>query len=715
VSFAGLHKLVAYLSAGLGLVALSLGPELELPSQVIIGVAYVASFFAEGPRIGSPRWARGWTAAMVVLLGLQVVRGFLGASILPLALEMTAGLQVSRLMNRRTAREHQHIGALALLQLVAATVLSTEIEYGFVFLGFVIVLPWMLAISHLRAEIEGQLSGRPEGERAGVLERALASRRIVGPPFLAAMTGLALPLFAMTVLLFLLFPRVGLGLLSFDRDAGQRVSGFGANVELGDFGVIRTDATVVLRVIPPELPSPPPSEVSLRMRGTSFDRYDGRRWLRSRDLPSLGVGHVSGRYAVPQRIPMTRRDRPWRVVLDSLDEPVIFLPPQTVGLEIPERVTGGMEVGRQLEFTPGVDIRYTDGDGLGLRYTAWTSDDPSDRRAEVLGPDELRRYLQMPARHERVAALARDWTRDASSDLERVRALTARLRDSGEYTYSLEMPAVGERVPLEVFLLEAKRGHCEYFATALAIQLRALGIPARNVTGFLGGTYNPYGGFYALSQGDAHSWVEAWLPERGWVVVDPTPSSREAIGPDAGLLQGLREMMDALRTRWSEDVVGYDLRRQVQVFASIRSWLREVGGGEPTPEQVRREQRAGRSRVPGWVWGLLAGLLLAGGGALVLWRRRRGRARDEEPLHAREAVRLYRALDQALGRLGHARPPERTPLEHVAHLEEADFGGVAVVREVTQRYLDARYGSVPIDPGELERLRRAIVELGPDA
>lgn len=709
MSFAGLHKLVAYLAAGLGLVALSLGSELSVGARAAIALGFVSSLFAEGPRIHAPGWARGWNVAMLALLGVQIVRGALGEPILPLALETTAGLQISRLMSRRTAREHQQIGALALLHLVAATVLSTEIEYGLVFLGFVVVLPWMLAVSHLRAEIEGQLGGRPEPERADRLAHLLASKRIVGPSFLAAMTGLAVPLFAMTAALFLLFPRVGLGILSFGRDSGQRVSGFGSNVELGDFGVIRTDPTVVLRVIPPELPPQPPLFASLRMRGTSFDEYDGRRWLRARDLPSVPVGHVSGRYAIPERLPSPSRDRPWQVVLDALEEPVVFLPPDTVGLEVPMRVSSGIEVGRPLTYTPGVDVRYADADGLGLRYTAWTRGEEPEPPVAPLTDEERRRYLQLPARHERVAALARTWAEGARDDAERLERLLSRLRDSGEYAYSLEMPEVGDRVPLDVFLLEARRGHCEYFATALAIQLRALGVPARNVTGFLGGRLNAYGGYYALTQGDAHSWVEAWLPERGWVSVDPTPTSRDALGPEEGLFHALGELLDALRTRWTEDVVGYDLRRQVSLFQSAGRWL--AGDREPEGPTARRGSSSA-PRVPRWAWALAA-LALVLGAALALGSRWRRRARVDEPPHVREAVRLYRALDARLARLGRARPPERTPLEHLEALQQSGFAGVSVVRAVTRRYLDARYGGAGLDPEEARRLREAIASLPP--
>ncbi len=700
MSFGRLHKLVAYLISALGLLALSLGSELAWPVEAVIALAYAASFFAEGRLIRDPRWARAWNVGLLALIAVEVLRGVSGAPVLPLVLEVTAALQISRLMNRRGAREHQQIAALALLHLIAATVLSTELSYGLAFLGFVIVAPWMLALSHLRAEIEGQL----HADRERSVERVLASKRVVGPGFLAGTAALALPLFAMTGVVFVAFPRVGLGFLTFGQSPGQRVSGFGANVELGDFGVIRTDPTVVLRVTPPDLPDPPPDRLPIRMRGTSFDHYDGRRWTRGDDRHSHGVGRLDDDYAVPHRLPDRARDRGWQVVLDGLDEPVVFTPPGTVGLEIPPRVTGGVEVGREIVYTPGVDIRYGDADGLGLRYTAWTSNDPRDRVRTPPDPEELRRYLEVPPRHARIARLARRWTRGAHDDETRVRMLLARLRDSGEYAYSLEMPEVGDRVPLEVFLLRAKRGHCEYFSTALAIMARTLGIPSRNVTGFLGGQLNPYGGYYSLSQGDAHSWVEVWLPDDGWVAVDPTPPARDEIVPDEGWIRRMREMVDAVRTRWAHDIVGYDLHSQVDLFRGVRDFF--------DAREARREQGSAASlsrlRTPGRAW-VLGAVVLGSALALAWARRRRAAPKNEGP--AASAIQLYRALDRALAKLGHARPPERTPLEHLAALEQGGFPHLALAREITRRYLDARYGGEPIDAEVIARLTREVASL----
>lgn len=705
MSFARLHKTVTYVIAALGLWAISLGPWLSALAMIIVTVALVASWFVEGARIRDPRWSRGWTVALIAFFALQIARGLTGGSVLELGLEATAALQVSRLFNRRGAAEHQQIAALSLLMLIAATVITTQLAYGLAFFGFVIITPWMLTLGHLRAEIEAshEVDGEPDDD---AIEKVLGQKQLIGGRYLLSTATLSVPLFLMTGLVFLLFPRVGLGRFAFGRENGQAVSGFGANVELGDFGVIREDPTVVMRVTPPGLPPEPPPRISLRMRGTSFDHYDGRRWTRSRDLSPRTVGRLGTHYAIPVRMP-NLTDREWEVVLDPLEEPVIFLPPRTVGLQVPPRVVGGVEVGRDISIAPGLDIRYGDDDGLGLRYTAYTAEDGVDDGP--LDPDLARRYLQVPEGHERVAALAREWTEGAETPEAKIRAITRRLRDSGDFTYSLRMPTVGDRRPLDVFLFEARRGHCEYFSTAAAVMLRSVGVPTRNATGFLGGRFNPYGGYYALAQGDAHSWVEAYVDGRGWVTVDATPPGRDAIEPDLGLFATVREMLDAVRTRWSNDVVSYDLRSQLQLFWRMRRWLRGSGSSSsdtpPDPAETSPSETSSFGGVSGVIGALIA---LAVVWLAWRWWRRRGDAEAELDPNAARAVQLIRALDGALAKLGWARPPDRTVREHADALAAAGFGGLDVVRGVVDRYVAVRYGGEALDPAELERLRRAI-------
>ena len=113
--------------------------------------------------------------------------------------------------------------------------------------------------------------------------RRLLGSQLVGGGFLTATAALSVPLFAVTAIFFLLFPRVGLGFLSFGEGETTTMAGFGDDVELGGFGRIRDDPSIVMRVTPPNLPEDPPPRAALRMRGTSFDHYDGRRWSRTRD------------------------------------------------------------------------------------------------------------------------------------------------------------------------------------------------------------------------------------------------------------------------------------------------------------------------------------------------------------------------------------------------------------------------------------------------
>ncbi|MCX6632478.1 MAG: transglutaminase-like domain-containing protein, partial [Candidatus Solibacter sp.] len=139
-----------------------------------------------------------------------------------------------------------------------------------------------------------------------------------------------------------------------------------------------------------------------------------------------------------------------------------------------------------------------------------------------------------------------------------MRAIERHLRS--DYGYSLKLPDREVADPLAHFLFARRQGHCEYFASSMAVMLRSLGIPARLATGFQGGVYNPVSDLWLVRASDAHSWVEAWIPGYGWRTFDPTPAD-----PNAGgltLLTQLSLYLDAAETFWQEWVVTYDVARQ---------------------------------------------------------------------------------------------------------------------------------------------------------
>src|SRR5262249_19215050 len=127
MSFARLHKLVAYLLSGLGLVALSLGTELDGDVIALMFVGYAGSIFAEGKLLHHPYYSKSWTLLLACALCLQFLRAFSTEPTLAMPIEFAALLQISKLWNRRSALDYQHIAVLAFLHLIAATVLSTSL------------------------------------------------------------------------------------------------------------------------------------------------------------------------------------------------------------------------------------------------------------------------------------------------------------------------------------------------------------------------------------------------------------------------------------------------------------------------------------------------------------------------------------------------------------------------------------------------------------
>ena len=163
----------------------------------------------------------------------------------------------------------------------------------------------------------------------------------------------------------------------------------------------------------------------------------------------------------------------------------------------------------------------------GFRYEAYSLLEEIPETAPPQFPPPMlplqsrERYLQLPTLDGRIPALARDWTLGLPTELERARAIERRLRK--DFGYTLQLPSRELPDPLANFLFERRKGHCEYFASAMTVMLRAIGIPARLATGFQSGIYNPMTDLWLVRSSDAHTWVEGWIPGRGWSTFDPTP------------------------------------------------------------------------------------------------------------------------------------------------------------------------------------------------
>ncbi|HEU5336841.1 MAG TPA: transglutaminase domain-containing protein, partial [Terriglobales bacterium] len=323
-------------------------------------------------------------------------------------------------------------------------------------------------------------------------------------------------------------------------------------------------------------------------------------------------------------------------------------------------------------------------------------------------------YLQLPRLDPRVAQLGGQIT--ASTDTVYDKAIAIQQYLITHYGYTLQLPLTPPRDPIADFLFVRKRGHCEYFASAMAIMLRTQGIPARLVNGFRGGEFNDLTGNYLIRGRDAHSWVEAYIPGYGWTTFDPTPAG---LGIVPGRWSRLQLYLDAASEFWREWVVNYDSGHQrsledtagqhTRVFWQARlSWLRAQYAS--LLAQARNMQIA-FLKSP-WRWGTRFGVALALLVALAslprvlrAWRQKRIAAR---PAAAPEqaATIWYMRMTRATARRGWQKSPSQTPREFAASIGEDSLRHS--VDRFTRHYERARFAQSANDAERLPELYEEI-------
>lgn len=708
--FGIIHRVMTDSLAALGVLALVTSGKLHpwAAAAVLIGLV-VGIFLPVTLRQGAFVKLTGVVGPLSILT-IQMVRLSLGGDPIPIVVEFAAALQVVRLATRRGAAHDHQIILLSLLHLIAGTVLGGGLTYAMALMGFLIFTPGALVLSHLRREVEGNYR-QGARDRTGMpvdVPRILRSRRVIGRGFLLFTCSLSIPVFLFSSLLFLMFPRVGFAWLNVPSVQPSRVVGFSDRVDLGGVGTIRTDPTLVMRVKASDAGDEPALRRNLYLRGAVFDTYDGRSWSRRYNYAQRA--QQQQRQIILRRHPRAT-DRTLLIDLDRIDPPVVFVPGEAVALDIlnVDRMPYRMQTTVASDSTGQLHYSTIEREGLSYRvYLPPRGLIVPERTAQA----HLGTYLSLPSElSPRIRDLANKVTRGKDTPLEIATELEKHLRTA--YRYDLGSPSGGAQDPLEHFLFESKRGHCEFYSTAMAMMLRVRGVPSRNVTGFVGGTYNRFGEFYAVRQGDAHSWVEAYLPERGWIRFDPTPpSSAEPQARTQGLLALLREMMEAASENWRQNVVGYDMDKQIGIVRAIRNLF----AGSKTDNLKDGSIKWNLRRVA--VGGL--GVLLVVLGVLA-WRRRRPieDPEGEERLSpaAHRSIELYRKLELVLESKGMARPRSTPPLTYARSLMGAGHPLAPDVLALTEIYLRTRFGGQPLSEPEARqfservgRIKKSILE-----
>lgn len=470
----------------------------------------------------------------------------------------------------------------------------------------------------------------------------------------------------------------------------QSVTGFTERVALGHFGTLRKSSARVMRVrperaAPPEGTTPAP----IYVRGSAFDVFDGRVWSRGaldfsfrdrggerRSTGGRGRAWKGGGSLVFPTEPKNRQAPIWEFTLSAMNLTVLF----TVG---GAWIAEGFDAPGWFDHTDSLHLSQPYAAGVRYRLYAlpegsWPSDAAAGARAAI-----LERALALPPSSDgRVGELARRWTEGLNDPGAKAQAVVTRLRR--EYGYSTFSD--GKNTSLEHFLFTGRRGNCEYFATAAAVLLRHAGVPTRLVSGFFVDGWNEYGLFYDVRQSDAHAWIEAYLPGKGWTRFDATPGQTRLSGAADAFARRAERWLDALQVSWYRHVIGYDQYAQRDTFLKL-------GVGQSLSRLRERLENVVRPLI---VLLVLSFAAHAAAKALALRVFRRGDAFDR-------AVGL-------LARAGLRREPWQTPREFAAFVKarRPELDAVAELAEARYRRL---YAKVPVGEAERRRVGELLANL----
>jgi transglutaminase-like putative cysteine protease len=617
-----------------------------------------------------------------------------------------------RLYSSRTTRDFIFLALLAFAAMLASAILTVDTS----FLVALAIFLFLAVSSFVGLEIRRSSTGavspalEPGTTAARRLQRALGLTSLL----------VAAGALSLGVLIFFLIPRFTAGYLSAFNVQPTLVTGFSDNVALGDIGRIMQSSALMMRV---QVQGDPARAQDIHWRGVILTDFDGKRWFTPAPQSIVITPDPAGTYQfaslpLPPRSFLALR---YTVLLEPLSTNAIFVAPHPTAIW--GRFSAGPGARSFLLLDRTGTLLNPQQDSSGLRYEGMSQiplfPPQSLRETTTDYPEEIRdTYLQLPDLDPRIGQLARRITARAPTPYDKAAEIERYLRT--QFRYTLDLRDMNQRDPLAYFLFVKRAGHCEYFASAMTVMLRALGIPARYVTGFLPGEYNDVGKDFIIRGSDAHSWVEVYFPGYGWTTFDPTPPGE---AKRSGVLDRLGLYWDWFQLRWNEWVINYDFSHQLTLARNLHSsshqWSESVSQFYDAKRRATIDfiklWQARLANSPYSLPGSLVFLILLliffrgramGGFVAIRWSLRAHRSGG---LSADLAAFQYRQMLRLLERRGWRKSSGQTPLEFAASIPAPEFAGPA--RELTSLYQSARFGAQPADARRVNSLLRLIKDM----
>jgi protein-glutamine gamma-glutamyltransferase len=537
-------------------------------------------------------------------------------------------------------------------------------------------------------------------------------------PLVAVALLLLTTLFAVPV--FFSLPRVGGAGIGGDLSQTTKVTGFSDSVSLGDIGRLQQNDQIVMRVRIDKNDNQTLNR--FLWRGIALDTFDNRNWSKSKLRYKEPYMKLERGYFLLNYASENSKTTLQTVYLEPLNTDIIFALSKPLSLQGGFQVVNKDSEGAISGIRNGFErISYT-------VYSDTTLPSVAElRRDNAAYEAKDARYLQLPEKIDgRIAELADRIVKEAgaANRYEKASAIERFLQN--EFGYTLEMKAGGDE-PLADFLFNVREGHCEYFATAMAVMLRTQGIATRIVNGFQQGEYNETAEVYVVRQKNAHSWVEVYFPETdAWMPFDPTPFAGQfAESTDTSIYGSINNYLEALETFWIQYFVAYDNQEQQSLFRSVKSsfaefkstasiWLNSLQAEIQKWWEDVRGDKGLQASLFALLYGIGFLIALILGIVFLIWLFRRIKklsvwhrifiwlkSRNRET----RIIEFYERMQRVLAGRGFKRKPDQTPLEFAFALNMPE----AV--KITEKYNRVRFGEKNLSNEESKEIENWLKNL----
>jgi protein-glutamine gamma-glutamyltransferase len=631
-----------------------------------------------------------WTTYLtVVYVGVYLFDYLvLSRSFLTATVHLVLFTMVVRLFSLQKTRDHYMLAVLSFLMVLASAVLTVGSVFVFSFAGFLLVAVVTFVLMEMRHSVAQET-------RLAQDMRDPDSQQTMAYSLLAISPVLMVLILAGSFIVFFFLPRVSSRYLTKYTPTGDVSTGFTDRIQLGRIGQIQQSSAVVMHI---EIQDDMQGGYDLKWRGVALDDFNGKVWSSSFEQSILrpspdGSYLLTSLRDLPNSGTASPRFLRYRVLMEPIGTNVFFLAGR------PHNLTGNYH---PVASDPESAIYNLDVDHPISRYDAISEipeiDSDRLRLAGGSAPEGATAYLKLPPLDIRISQLAEKIAASSNNNYDKALAIEQYLRT--HFGYSLDLPRTTPADPLANFLFERKQGHCEYFASSMAVMLRSLRIPSRLVNGFRTGEFNDLTGQYVIRASNAHSWVEAYFPGYGWVSFDPTPAA--ALPSHTGWSR-FQLYVDAAGSFWREWIINYDSSHQQSLgngaISNTRRFL------DDTRVWISRQQRAwlhaarrAHNQIAEFPVRWLASatiavmvlILLLNLPALIRALREQ-RLRAKPSRFPRESAALwYERMVRRVARRGWRKLPSQTPGDFVSAIKEPVLQ--MRVAEFTRAYESARFG-----------------------